>query len=279
MKVVYNKSGFNQARDALRATQRTVKYRSFTTGEKLHLLERFDALVEGEKVPQNVASSAIGVSLSCIFDWRRKKEALSSHTTKDKLSLHKGPASILDELEQELVEYITMWRMKGFPVSRMSIVRKVGQLRPDFGEKSLAARKMSVSRFLTRNQLTHRVATHKAQRCPGEVRDEALAYLEVQVPRVNDSCRHQDFILNMDQTPVYQAMDEGVTIDFVGARTVNLRTSANDSQRVTVAVTIAASGKQLKSMIVFKGEFVYHQFFTEKSCSPSSPSFVFAPLR
>jgi hypothetical protein len=209
MKLVYNRSGLNQARDALRTAQRTVKYRSFTTGEKLHLLQSFDALVEGEKVPQNVASSAIGVSLSCVLDWRSKKDSLSAHATKDKLSLHKGPASILDEVEQELIEYIQLWRTKGFPVSRMSIVRKVGQLRPDFGEKSLAARKMVVSRFLTWNQLTHRVATHKAQRCPGEVREEALAYLEVQVPRVNDSCRHQDFILNMDQTLVYQAMDEG----------------------------------------------------------------------
>ena len=60
-------------------------------------------------------------------------------------------------------------------------------------------------------------------------------------------------------------MDEGRTIDFVGVRTVNLRTSANDSQRVTVAVMITASGKQLKLMIVFKGEFSYHQFFTEKN--------------
>ncbi len=68
-------------------------------------------------------------------------------------------------------------------------------------------------------------------------------------------CRHQDFILNMDQTPIYQAMDEGRTIDVVGVHTVNLRTSANNSQHVTVAVTITASGKQLKSMIVFKGEF------------------------
>ncbi len=65
------------------------------------------------------------------------------------------------------------------------------------------------------------------------MRDEALAHLEVQVPRVNNLCRHQDFILNMDQTPVYQAMDEGRTIDVVGVRTVNLRTSANDSQRIT----------------------------------------------
>jgi hypothetical protein len=271
MKVIYNQSGVNQARDALRAAQRTVKYRSFTTGEKLHLLQWFDALVEGEKVPQNVASSAIGISLSCVLGWRSKKEVLSAHTTKDKLSLHKGPASILNEVEQELVEYIHLWRQKGFPVSRMSIVQKVGQLRPDFGEKSLAACKMVVSRFLARNQLTHRVATHKAQRCPGEVLDKALAYLEVQAPRVNDSCHHQDFILNMDQTPIYQAMDEGRTIDVVGTRTVNLRTSANDSQRVTVAVTITASGKQLKSMIVFKGELlVYHQFSLMNGYSPSS---------
>jgi hypothetical protein len=220
----------------------------------LKLLQRFDALVEQESVPLNVASTTLGISLASFSDWRNQKEALSSAVSKDKLLLHKGPASILREVEEELMAYIHLWRQKGFPVSRLSLVRKVGQLRPEFPEKTLAAHKMVVSRFLARNQLTHRVATHKAHHCPGEVRDEALAHLEVQVPRVNDSCHHQDFIMNMDQTPVYQAMDEGRTIDVVGARSVNLRTSANDSQRVTVAVTITASGKQLKSCIMFKDE-------------------------
>jgi hypothetical protein len=276
MKVVYNLSGINHARDSLRTAQRTVKYRSYTTGEKLKLLERVDEVISAENVSSNDACSIIGVPVSCVQDWRSKKEALSSAATTNKLRLHKGPASILQEVEQELIDYIHLWRQKGFPVSRLSLIRKVGQLRPEFGEKSLMARRMVVSRFLARNKLTHRVATHKAQRCPGEVRDEALAHLEVQVPRVNDLCRHQDFILNMDQTPVYQAMDEGRTIDFVGVRTVNLRTSANDSQRVTVAVTITASGKQLKSMIVFKGEFSYHRFLQKKIYSPSSLSFVFA---
>jgi hypothetical protein len=211
-------------------------------------------LVEQESVPINVASTTLGISLASISDWRNQKEAFSSAVSKDKLSLHRGPASILWEVEEQLMAYIHLWRQKGFPVSRLSLVRKVGQLRPEFAEKTLAASKMVVSRFLARNQLTHRVATHKAQRCLGEVRDEALAHLEMQDPRVNDSCRHQDFIMNMDQTPVYQAMEEGRTIDVVGARSVNLRTSANDSQCVTVAVTITASGKQLKSCIVFKGE-------------------------
>jgi hypothetical protein len=56
----------------------------------------------------------------------------------------------------------------------------------------------------------------------------------------------------MDQTPIYHAMDQGVTIDFVGARTVNMRSTAN-----TVTVTVAASGKRVPSMVVIKGEFVF----------------------
>jgi hypothetical protein len=84
------------------------------------------------------------------------------------------------------------------------------------------------------------------------VRAEALSHLEVQVPRANDPSRHQDYVLNMDQTPIYHAMDQDVTIDFVGARTVNMRSTAN-----TVTVTVAASGKRVPSMVVIKGEFVF----------------------
>ena len=79
--------------------------------------------------------------------------------------------------------------------------------------------------------------------------------------------------MNMDQTPVYQSMDEGRTIDMVGARTVNLRTSANDSQRVTVAVTITASGKRLPSMLVFKGKLKASSLLVTTHFSLYSSSF------
>ena len=82
--------------------------------------------------------------------------------------------SILEDLKDELLEFITQWRDKGFPVSRMCLVRKICALKPEFREKTVEARKMAISRFLAKNNMTHRVATHKAQRCPGEVREEAL---------------------------------------------------------------------------------------------------------
>ncbi len=58
----------------------------------------------------------------------------------------------------------------------------------------------------------------------------------------------------MDQTLVWMAMDDKMTIDKVGARTVNLGTSMSDSKRVTVAVTLTALGHRMKSMVVFKGK-------------------------
>ena len=61
--------------------------------------------------------------------------------------------SILQEVEQELVGYIHLWHQKGFSVSRMLIVQKMGQLRPKFGLKSLVAYKMVVSRFLVQKSL------------------------------------------------------------------------------------------------------------------------------
>ncbi len=163
--------------------QQTLKQRSNTTGEKLSLLQCFDALVEEENIPQNIASTTLGISLSCVHDWRSKKEALSAMAImcKDKFTLHnpQGPSEYPPGGRGETNRVYPPMASEGVPCHE---VVKVGQLRPKFGEKSLAACMMVILWFLARNQLTHCVATHKAQRCPGEVRNEALVHLEVQVP-------------------------------------------------------------------------------------------------
>jgi hypothetical protein len=97
------------------------------------------------------------------------------------------------------------------------------------------------------------MATHVAQRPPEQVYEEAQGHLEVSVPIVNDINRSPAFTLNMDQTPMWYAMTPKTTIEPRGSRTVNVRTATGDSKRVTVAVTITASGHQLPSMVVFKG--------------------------
>ena len=223
----------------------------------MKIVRAVESAITTENLHLNVAATRFGVSPSCVVNWRKKADALSDSSVENNCTLHKGPTSIVSDLKEELLEFIERWRVKGFPITRMGLARKIGRMKPEFLHRSYGARMMAISRFLAANNLTHRVATHKAQRSPGEVSAEALAFLEVQVPRANDPSRHQDFVMNMDQTPVYHSMEGDKTIDAVGAKTINLRTAANDGQRISVAVTLTASGRRVPSMIVFKGELLF----------------------
>ncbi len=106
------------------------------------------------------------------------------------------------------------------------------------------------------------MATHKAQHHSSEVEGKALQFFDVIRPVFLEQNRDMDYVLNMDQTPVYHAMDFKSTIDKVGTRMVNLHTLASDSKCVTVAGTVTASGRRVKMMVVFKGEFrtMYFKF-------------------
>jgi NhaP-type Na+/H+ or K+/H+ antiporter len=57
----------------------------------------------------------------------------------------------------------------------------------------------------------------------------------------------------MDQTPVYFSMTPKRMLALKGARTVDARSSTSSTVRVTVAVTITASGVTLPFLLVFKG--------------------------
>jgi hypothetical protein len=133
-------------------------------------------------------------------------------------------------------------------------MRKAQSLIPDLGTKSENAVKMSISRFMKKHRLIHRMATHKAQHHPSEVDVEALQFLDYIRPILLEQNHDLDYIINMDQTLVFHAMDCQKTIDRVGTCTVNLHTSASDSKHVMVAVTVTASGRRVRQMVVFKGK-------------------------
>ena len=259
---LYNRSGINHKRVLQRLNKRGNKNRrAFTTVEKMKILSIVEKMVEESTLSYAQASTAIGMDQSLISRWKKNQEKLAAVTRPGALSLHSGPVSILKDIEGPLINFVDEWRGKGLPVNRVTLMRKAFSLKPELNQKSEHAAKMCISRFMKNNGLTHCMATHKAQWHPSEVESEALQFLDVIRPILLEQNRDLDYVLNMDQTPVYHAMDFRGTIDRVGARTINLRTSASDSKRVTVAVTVTASGKKVKSMVVFKGEYLrelYH---------------------
>ena len=76
---------------------------------------------------------------------------------------------------------------------------------------------------MTRNSLAHRMSTHAAQRPPEEMMQEALRYLEVMIPIVNNVNCSPNSTVNMDQTPMWHVMMAKGTIDAVGKCTINAR--------------------------------------------------------
>ena len=154
----------------------------------------------------------------------------------EKTQIHKGPEGFLDNVKEELIEFITEWRDRGLPVSRFSVLQKATQFKPTFAEKSLAARYMCISRFLLANNLVHRIVTHASQKPPEVARDDARSYMKMVVPMCVGRMRDPKFTINMDQTNQFYGSSPKSTINVF-----------------TIVLTVTASGGFLTPFIVYKG--------------------------
>ena len=101
--------------------------------------------------------------------------------------------------------------------------------------------------------MIHRMGTHVAQKAPSESMDEARDYMEITRPKMLEPCCHQDYVLNMDQTPVPFSYNPKLTLELIGRRIVHVRKSTSDTKHATLALTVTASGKALIPLIVSKG--------------------------
>ena len=74
---------------------------------------------------------------------------------------------------------------------------------------------------------------------------EAIRYIEnVERPKVSEASRHEDYILNMVQTPIPFTCNSRKTLDMTaGKRTNQNRKSTGDTKRATFAMTVTSSGK------------------------------------
>ena len=128
---------------------------------------------------------------------------------------------------------------------------KASVLLHPFGEKSYGVKYAAVKQFLVHFSLVYRMGTKESQRPTKEVDAEALDFIKSACKKV--VLHDKWFILNMDQTPLFFSMHSKKTLKKIGVLTVSVLTSTNNTRRVTVTVTITASGKQLTPMVIFKG--------------------------
>ena len=164
--------------------------------------------------------------------------------------IHPGRPSILSAVRDDLQQFIAATRTHGIQVSSRMVRHEASRLLPNFMMKTINAREKVVNRFTKQMGLTHRAAMHTAQKDHHETKEESRHFIEMMRDKVAD--KDPALILNMDQTPIPFSFHATKTLEKKGTKTIHVCSSTSDTKRVTLAVTIDASGRMLPPMLIFK---------------------------
>jgi len=229
----------------------------YTILQKIAYVEYAQLRMKEDLASQNTVADECGVSNASLSRWINNLPIYRhiAKTDQVRFSLVPGRRSQLEDIGPDLFAFVEDLREKGYGVSRKMIVAQSSRLLgPDsaFASKSYAARSQSVSRWMAKVGLAIRTGTHQAQALPQTVASAALDFIvNIARPAFISDYRHPDFIINMDQTPVFFSMHPTKSVNKIGSKTVNIRIAKNAGQRATVAVCFTASGIQLKSLVIF----------------------------
>jgi transposase-like protein len=227
------------------------KKRRFSVKEKLCLVRQVKRRIDQDKVSIRTACRDLNIGHSLYLEWTKQLYALNEAKKRNSRakSLCFGRASILKPVEAELTRFIFELREQGIGVTTPMVRLKAISLATDFSEKSQDAQYQAVHRFVKSLGLVYRVSTTESQKDPRETLAQSVDFLRNMHPKLTQPCRHEDWIINMDQTPIPFTYNARKTLEVVGRRTVFVRKSTCDTKRATFAMTVTASGKVFKTTI------------------------------
>ncbi|KAI2489412.1 Pogo transposable element with KRAB domain [Fragilaria crotonensis] len=228
--------------------------RRFTIQEKASIILTVARLMEQHGMTLREACEDLNINSGMHWAWTKSIDAMLEEVKKNNIKakcIDRGKDSCLTQHKQELLQFIFELREQGMAVSVPMVSIKAAQISEQFRMKSMDAQFHSARRFIRSQGLVFRLGTIESQRSPAEVASEALDYIQnVAHPKASQhGVRHEDFILNKDQTPIPFTYNPKKTIEIMGRRTVHIRKSPGDTKRATFAMTVTASGKAL----IFKG--------------------------
>lgn len=155
----------------------------------------------------------------------------------------RGPkCSKYPELEARVLSYIQDKRKYGMPVSReiiqlkaMEIAKELNMPRREFRGSIGWCR-----RFMRRSGLALRRRTTLAQRLPADFEEKLVNFQRyvIQMRQRHLYPFHQ--IGNADETPVFFDMASNTTVDTKGVKSVLLRGTGNEKNRITVMLAVTA---------------------------------------
>jgi hypothetical protein len=157
-------------------------------------------------------------------------------------------------LELILIDFIDDLRTDDCDVTVKLITLEAMKADPEFyeGDGQFSKIRQWVYNFLKRHEYAIRQKTHVAQkRCDLAMCLDFVVSVNAKTTMYNI---HPDFVVNMDQTPLYNDQRPSTTVCNKGQKSVNGKQTRTGDYRCTVFLAVTLSGKKLPPLIVFKGQ-------------------------
>lgn len=228
------------------------KRQSYTVSDKLRIIQF------AEQNGNRAAEREFGVSESNVRLWRKSKENLEKMPRLKRAN--RGKKAAWPELEIDLLAWITEKRNNGLAILPSIVRLKALDLAKDekynIPEGHFKAGNHWCQRFMKRNNLSLRQKTTLAQRLPDDYEEKIVRFHRFIIDRRKENSYPLHFIANMDETPLTFDMPPNRTINSTGEKTVKIRTTGNEKNRVTVVLACCGDGSKLKPMVIFKRKTV-----------------------
>jgi transposase-like protein len=227
----------------------TKKKRSFEAAFKLKVVEH------AEKKSNRDAARVFSVDESQVRNWRKHKHQLINLPSKKRRLEGAGRKPLLQDVEEQLENWIENLRADNLRVTRSSIQEKAKELVAVSENSSVdfVASRGWLENFLKRKQFTLRRRTTVGQHLPNQMIPKVAQFVMNIRKLAIQHCYSLRAIGNMDETPVWLDMPGDTTITRVGSQSVPVRTTGHEKARFTVVLAAMADGTKLKPFVIFKG--------------------------
>ena len=204
---------------------------------------KLDAIKMSEEIGNQAAAGKCGVAVKRIREWRKQQDGLlekrqSVHGAKRARLDGAGRMPLLEELEDDLLEWVLERRTLGLHVSRTLMMRKALSLKNSNEKYSYTsdlefnASREWLEKFMQRHGLSLRRKTTQAQKDPNHLVDKLVMYV-LQVRKLFRLHAYRPSnVTSMDETAVWADMLSETAVDRVGSKTVHLKTTGHEKVRV-----------------------------------------------
>ena len=195
---------------------------------------------------KEAAARKFGVAPKRIREWCKQEDKLKAMVSHSSQSQRKrldggGRRPLLDTLEERVYEWIESMRSRRLRVTRKMVKREAlkifsneggqGDSKPEF-----VASNGWLRNFFKRHRITLRQKTTVCQKLPDVLAPKVSSYLLYERSkrlRFNFTLQNMGA---MDETPIWLDMAAETTIDFVGNKSVPIKTTGHEKSRVTVVL-------------------------------------------